>query len=214
MRFLLTAFEPFDKDPVNVSQEVLEALPDSLGPHPIEKLLLPCSFRKAFPKLEALLKKRAYDVVLCLGQAGNRQALCPERLAINLIDARIPDNDGLQPLDAPVREGGPAAYFSPLPVKAMVAAFRQAGLAARLSYSAGTYVCNQLMYRLLDHIACEQLPIKGGFLHLPRLDTLPVPGDVNALPASLDAQVKGLFLALQAILAYKEDLAQSMGTLD
>ena len=130
---------------------------------------LPVAFDRALPTLEAAIVETRPAVVLCVGEAGGRAELSLERVAINLADARIPDNDGRQPMDRPVAADGPAAYFASLPVKAAAAALRDAGLPAALSQSAGTFVRNHVFYGLLHLAARRRLPLLGGFLHVPHL---------------------------------------------
>ena len=165
MPILVTAFSPFGGDAQNASQEILNALPETLGGVRLEKRLLPVSFRSA-PRLalEAVERLRP-ETIVCLGQAAGRDAVTPERVAVNLMDAAMPDNDGFQPVDEPVIPNAPAAYFSTLPVKAMVEAMQRIGVPARLSDTAGTYVCNALMYALLHHVR----GIPCGFIHVPYL---------------------------------------------
>ncbi len=168
MTVLVTAFEPFGGEAVNASQEALARLPEELGGARLVKRVLPVAFDAAADGLRRAVRETAPDAVLCLGEAGGRAALTPERVAVNLRDARIPDNAGARPVDEPVVPGGPAAYFATLPVRAMAEAVRAAGLPAELSNTAGTYVCNTVMYALLDQLERERPGVRGGFLHLPR----------------------------------------------
>ena len=165
MPILVTAFTPFGGDALNASQEILNALPATLGGVRLEKRLLPVSFRAA-PRLalEAAERLRP-EAIVCLGQAGGRDVVTPERVAVNLMDAAISDSDGFQPVDEPVIPNAPAAYFSTLPVKAMVEAMQRVGVPARLSNSAGTYVCNALMFAMLH----QTKDIPCGFIHVPYL---------------------------------------------
>ena len=169
MKALVTGFEPFGGEPVNPAQRAVEGLATRLGDIEIITQILPVSFARALPLLEAAILETAPAIVLCLGEAGGRCELSLERVAINLDDARIPDNDGRQPIDCPVTAGGPAAYFASLPVKAAAAALCDAGLPAVVSHSAGTFVCNHVFYGLLQFAAtCRPAPLCG-FLHLPYL---------------------------------------------
>ena len=166
-KILITGFEPFGKDTVNASWEAVSRLEDRIGDLEVTKLLIPTVFGEAAEKVLEAARELQPDVILCVGQAGNRTMVTPEMVAINLRDARIPDNGGRQPVDEAVREDGPAAYFSSVPVKRMVAAIREAGIPAFLSYSAGTFVCNDILYSLL-HLAARDYPaMKGGFIHVP-----------------------------------------------
>ena len=164
---LFTGFEPFGGETVNPAFEAVRLLPDSAGGMPIRRLRLPTSFRYAGEtRLEAVDAWRP-EAVVCVGQAGGRKTVTPEKVAINYIDARIPDNDGAQPADVPIRADGPAAYFATLPVRAIDEAIRAAGVPCAVSYSAGCYVCNFVMYTLLDHLAQTAPDVLGGFIHVP-----------------------------------------------
>ena len=192
MPILVTAFTPFGGDALNASQEILNALPDVLSGVRLEKRLLPVSFRAA-PQIaaEAAASLRP-EAIVCLGQAGGRDAVTPERVAVNLMDAKIPDNDGFQPVDEPVIPNAPAAYFSALPVKAMVEAMQRIGVPARLSNTAGTYVCNALMYAML-HQAKE---IPCGFIHVPFLAEQ---GKEETPSLSKDCVLRGVTVCLQIL---------------
>src|SRR5579864_8093058 len=169
MKVLVTGFEPFDRDSINPSLEAVRRLPPRLGDLIVATRVLPTAFGRALAALEDAVMTTAPDIVLCLGLAGGRAALSLERVAINIDDARIPDNDENQPIDVPVVAGGPAAYFATLPIKAAAAALREAGLPAIVSNSAGTFVCNHVFYGLM-HLAATRRPgMRGGFLHLPLL---------------------------------------------
>ena len=167
MTILITAFEPFQQETINATMEALSLLPDSVCGHTLFKRTIPVVFGKAVEAVTALVDDLRPEAVICPGQASGRAEVTPERVAINVMDARIPDNAGEQPADAPIREDGPAAYFSTLPVKAMVQAMKEAGVPASLSNTAGTFVCNDLMYGLLDHLARTGRNIPAGFIHIP-----------------------------------------------
>lgn len=164
---LFTGFEPFDGETVNPALEAVRLLPDSAGGMPIRRLRLPTSFRHAGETLLEAVDAWRPEAVVCVGQAGGRKTVTPEKVAINYIDARIPDNDGAQPADVPIRADGPAAYFATLPVRAIDEAIRAAGVPCAVSYSAGCYVCNFVMYTLLDHLAQTAPDVLGGFIHVP-----------------------------------------------
>lgn len=176
---LVTAFDPFDGQSINPAQKVLEHLPDTLDIGEAEvrlvTLVVPTEFGASIARAtERIAQVRPFAVV-CLGQAGGRAAITPERVAINVDDARIPDNAGARPVDTPVVPGGPAAYFSALPIKAMVQAMRDAGYPAAVSNTAGTFVCNHLMYGVAhflaqggESLAGEDLAdVQSGFIHVP-----------------------------------------------
>lgn len=164
---LFTGFEPFGGETVNPALEAVRLLPDSAGGMPIRRLRLPTSFRRAGETLLEAVDAWRPEAVVCVGQAGGRKTVTPEKVAINYIDARIPDNDGAQPADVPIRADGPAAYFATLPVRAIDEAIRAAGVPCAVSYSAGCYVCNFVMYTLLDHLAQTAPDVLGGFIHVP-----------------------------------------------
>lgn len=167
---LVTCFEPFGGDNLNSSQAVALALQGQvIGGLTVVAVVLPCVFATAPAALLQALEQWQPRLVLALGQAAGRAELSLERVAINCIDAPIADNAGQQPTDVPIVEGGPPAYFTTLPVKAMVSAMRQAGLPAGLSNSAGTFVCNQVFYCLQRQFAFAQPPAPSGFMHLPLL---------------------------------------------
>ena len=164
---LFTGFEPFGGETVNPALEAVRLLPDSAGGVPIRRLRLPTSFRRAGETLLEAVDAWRPEAVVCVGQAGGRKTVTPEKIAINYIDARIPDNDGAQPADVPIRADGPAAYFATLPVRAIDEAISAAGVPCAVSYSAGCYVCNFVMYTLLDHLAQTAPDVLGGFIHVP-----------------------------------------------
>lgn len=164
---LITGFEPFDGEAVNPSWAVAQALHGQvIAGARVAAVQLPCVFAQALLSLQAALDRQRPAWVLALGLAGSRSAVSVERVAVNLVDARIPDNAGAQPVDEPVVAGGPAAFFTGLPAKAIVAALRQAGWPAELSHSAGSFVCNQVFYGLMQALAARP-GVVGGFIHLP-----------------------------------------------
>ena len=167
MRALVTGFDPFGGDPVNPSSLAVAGLTRRIGDVDIATAQLPTSYADSARVLLGAIDEVRPDFVLCVGQAGGRTELCLERVAINVQDARIPDNDGNQPIDVPVVAHGPAAYFATLPIKACVAEMRKAGLPAVVSNTAGTFVCNHILYALMDIIRQQPTPMRGGFLHIP-----------------------------------------------
>jgi len=199
MKILITAFEPFGGEPVNPALETLRALPDTIDGAAIVKLTVPVSFARSVPVVLAAIRKESPDAVLCLGQAGGRAALTPERIAINLDDASIPDCDGAKPIDQPISKTGAPAYFATLPVKAMVTAIQAAGVPASLSNTAGTYVCNHLMYGVLEDLAEHAPDTIGGFMHLPYLheQVADKPGKPSL---SREEMVRGVEAAVMAIV--------------
>ena len=210
MKILLTAFEPFGGDTVNPAQEAVALVSDSIGGAEIVKIGVPVVFGKSVSVVAEAMERERPDVVLCIGQAGGRFGLTPERVAINLDDARIPDNEGNQPLDKPIFEDGAPAYFTQLPAKAMVVAIRAAGVPSSLSYTAGTFVCNHLMYGVLYHIAKSYPGMKGGFMHVPFLHEQ-IMNRPNTPSLSTGDIVRGIEAAISAILTNDEDVSYVMG---
>jgi pyroglutamyl-peptidase len=169
---LLTGFEPFDGESINPSWEAARALDGELiGGGRIHARLLPCAFGESLRVLRKEMRVLRPDLVLCVGQAGGRAAVTPERVAINIDDARIADNAGRQLADQPIVRGGPAAYWSTLPIKAIVAALSEARIPAAVSQTAGTFVCNHVFYGLMHALAhARRRPRpRGGFIHIPYL---------------------------------------------
>ena len=167
MKLLLTAFDPFGGDAINPALEAVKLVADKIGRFDIVKLEVPTVFRKSIDTVAKAIEEEKPDVVLCIGQAGGRFEITPERVAINVDDARIKDNEGNQPIDIKIFEDGENAYFTTLPIKAMVEAIREVNLPAAVSNTAGTFVCNHLMYGVLYTLAKKYPHIKGGFTHVP-----------------------------------------------
>ena len=208
---LLTGFEPFGGDSVNPSWDVACALDGELIDGVcVHALQLPCVFGRAIPTLLAALRRHRPQAVLALGLAANRLELSLERVAINVDDARIPDNAGGQPIDDPVVARGPAAYFSTLPIKAIVAALQDAGLPATVSQTAGTFVCNHLFYGLM-HSLRRRPGVRGGFMHVPLLPAQATAGGPPGL--ALADQVRGVRLALLTTLQVGTDLRVGGGSI-
>ena len=165
---LITGFEPFGGETENPSWEAVRRLEgDRIDGHPLVPRMMPCVFGAAIARLEDEIAALDPAIVICVGQAGGRAEISLERVAINLEDARIPDNSGAQPLDRPVVEGGPAAYFSGLPVKAIVRDLTEAGIPAALSQTAGTFVCNHIFYGVCHATQRRRRKIRAGFIHIP-----------------------------------------------
>ncbi len=194
MKLLLTAFEPFGGDSTNASLEALKRIRTPQGIE-LETLCLPVEFGTAGERLKARIEDAKPDAIVCLGQAAGRSALTPERVAINLRDAAIPDNAGRQPKDEPCVPGAPAAYFSTLPVKQMVQRAAALGLPAAVSNTAGTFVCNDLFFSLMHLTATAYPGLRAGFIHLP---CLPEQAGRSGLNASLCCEAAAL--GLEAML--------------
>ncbi len=207
---LLTGFDAFGGETLNPSWLAVQALHgEHIAGHPVIGLQLPTVFGQSRELLRAAVARHRPAVVLCCGQAGGRAAISLERVAINVDDARIPDNAGVQPVDAPVVAGGPVAYFSTLPIKAMLHALRRQGLAVEVSQTAGTFVCNHVFYGLMHLLAEPQhAGRRGGLVHLPWLPSQGQP----ALP--LDELVRGLRVAVETVLATGTDIRLGAGALD
>jgi pyroglutamyl-peptidase len=193
-QLLITGFDPFGGASVNPAREAVMALPDVVGDYALTKLEIPTVFGLAAETVLQAAEILCPDVILCVGQAGGRAAITPEVVAINLREASIPDNAGNQPKNMPVVENAPAAYFSTLPVRAMAEGVKAAGIPCSLSYSAGVFVCNDLLYTLLHHY--DGTDTRVGFVHIPYLPEQAGEG-VASLP--LEDAVRGLTAAIQAI---------------
>jgi pyroglutamyl-peptidase len=218
VRILVTGFEPFGGQSLNPSWEVARALHGlTLPGAQVATVQLPCVFAQALPVLQQALATHSPDIVLALGQAEGRCDFSVERVAINVMDARIPDNAGAQPIDVPVIAGGPAAYFSTLPIKSLVAGLKAAGFPASVSQTAGTFVCNQVFYALQHTLA--GLGVHSGFVHLPLLPEQAAQWKGPTLPSwPAGLQIAATQQALTLLLAQRQqglaDAAISGGTLN
>lgn len=167
MKVLITGFDPFGGESINPAWEAVKEIRDTIDGSSIVKMQIPTVVRKSIAKVHDKMAEIHPDIVISVGQAGGRFGVTPERVAINVTDARIPDNEGNQPIDEIIFEDGDTAYFSNLPVKAMVQAMKDAGYPSSLSNSAGTYICNHVMYGILYYIQKEFPGTRGGFIHVP-----------------------------------------------
>ncbi|WP_054840685.1 pyroglutamyl-peptidase I [Thermococcus peptonophilus] len=168
MKVLVTGFEPFGGEEINPSWEAVKVLPDEIdGGADVVKFQLPVTFNGVREMLPRLIVKEHPDAVVLTGQAGGRPNITVERVAINVMDSTMPDNEGYKPEDEPVFEGAPAAYFATVPVKAIVKALREAKIPAAVSNTAGTYVCNTAMFTALHTIEVSGMTTKAGFIHVP-----------------------------------------------
>ncbi|WLS77779.1 pyroglutamyl-peptidase I [Erwinia pyri] len=203
---LITAFEPFGGEQINPSWEAVSHLHERMlcGAKIVAKQL-PCAFGASLEALYAAIEEVEPEMVIAVGQAGGRTDVTIERVGINVDDARIPDNAGNQPIDEPIVEGGPAAYFSTLPIKAIVEGIREAGIPASVSQTAGTYVCNHVMYGLMHYLAQHKNAIRGGFIHIPYLPEQAVkhPGAAS-MPAP--TVILALEMALSIALTVDQDI--------
>lgn len=164
-KLLITGFEPFGGEVLNASWEAVSRLPEEIAHYQLTKLQIPTVFGYAADKVLEAAGVLEPDVILCIGQAGGRMEVTPEVIGINLRESRMADNAGNQPVNVPVIEGGDAAYFSTVPVREMVREIKKAGIPASLSYTAGTFVCNDLLYTLLHHYHDTRTQV--GFIHVP-----------------------------------------------
>ena len=205
MKILITGFDPFGGEPVNPALEAVKLMKDEITGAKIIKLEIPTVFQKSVEKIHEMMKAERPDVVLSIGQAGGRFGVTPERVAINVDDARIKDNEGNQPVDTPIFTDGEAAYFSNLPVKAMVEAIKNKGLPSTLSNSAGTFVCNHVMYGVLYYIHKEFPNVRGGFIHVPFI-TDQVVTKPNVASMALADITEALEAAVEAIVKNQKDI--------
>ena len=186
MKALVTGFDAFSGDAINPSRDAVQRLPARIGTLTVVSAVLPTSFRRATTRLRALIQREQPDIVLCVGLAADRAAISIERVAVNLDDARVPDNDGACPRDKPVVRGGPAAYFSSLPVRKIVARLTAENIPCELSMSAGTFVCNHVFYALMHGAARDEPRMRAGFVHVPALSALSLEQMVQGLTRVLD----------------------------
>lgn len=215
MKILITGFDPFGGATVNPSYLAVQQLPNHIAGAELVKTQIPTEFYESARQLEQHIRAYQPDIVLNIGQAGGRTALSFERVAINLDDARIPDNKGQQPMDQMIQATGPAAYMTQLPIKAMAKAVRAQGIPAQISYSAGTFVCNHIMYQMQYLIETDYPNIQAGFIHVPFLPEQVV-NQAHHPSMTLDAIVTGLTSAIKALVEFDPttpDIHTTEGTL-
>ncbi len=213
MKVLVTGFEPFDGESINPGGEAVSELKSELEGCTIIKAQIPVTFAKCSEKLAAVMELEKPDIVLCIGQAAGRADISIERVAINISDAAIADNEGNFPVDEKIREDGGNAYFSNLPIKAMVESLRQNNIPASVSNTAGTYVCNYLMYVLLYQINKKYPDTRGGFIHVPYLPSQVI-DKKRAFPSmSQETIVKALEIAIQTAAKTGTDSKIAYGTI-
>jgi len=205
-KILVTGFEPFGGEPVNPALEAVKLLNGKeITGYEVVTREIPTVFGKAIHSLKVSIDEINPDMVICVGQAGGRSTITPERVAINVDDARITDNENNQPIDTEIVPGGPSAYFSKLPVKAMVKIMHENGIPASVSNTAGTFVCNHIFYGLMNYLDTSGKDIRGGFIHIPFLPEQIVrnPGHPSM---SLELIVKGLELSIEAAILNETDI--------
>ena len=200
MKIIVTGFDPFGGETINPSIECVKALPEIEGVELI-RLELPTVFKESAIRLNEVINDVKPDAVLSVGQAGGRAGITMERIAINVDDARIPDNISQQPIDEAIQSEGEAAYFTTLPIKRIVKALREAGISAEVSNSAGTFVCNHIMYQALFAATKADKPFKAGFMHIPFIPEQTT--DKPSLP--LEESTKALQIAIETIRDYIND---------
>jgi pyroglutamyl-peptidase len=211
-KVLVTGFDPFGEDHVNPALEAVKQL-EGKRIDDVEIVIqeVPTVFHEAIKVVAQAIELHQPDVVICVGQAGGRTQITPERVAINLDDARIPDNKKNQPIDEHIVEGGPVAYWSTLPVKRIVHHMKEAGIPAAVSHTAGTFVCNHLFYGLMNYLEKHAPQVRGGFIHIPFIPEQTV--NNNAPSLGLDTIVRGLEMAAVIAANEKEDIREIGGTI-
>lgn len=211
-KVLITGFDPFGNDVVNPALEAVKKL-EGKKVNDVEFITqeVPTVFHKSIEVVSQAIEAHKPDVVICVGQAGGRTQITPERVAINVDDARIPDNQKNQPIDETIVKDGPAAYWSTLPVKRMVHHMKEAGIPAAVSNSAGTFVCNHLFYGVMNYLEKNAPHIRGGFIHIPFIPEQTV--NNNAPSLGLDTIVKGIEIAAVVAVNEEEDIREVGGTI-
>ena len=200
MKIIVTGFDPFGGEKINPSIECVKALPEIEGVE-LFRVELPTVFKESAIRLNEVINDVKPDAVLCVGQAGGRPGVTMERIAINVDDARIPDNISQQPIDEVIQLDGEAAYFTTLPIKRIVNAIRKAGIPAEVSNTAGTFVCNHIMYQALFAATNADKSFKAGFMHIPFIPEQTT--DKPSLP--LEESTKALQIAIETIRDYLHD---------
>lgn len=190
-KLLITGFEPFGGESINPSWEAVLRLPDTVGRYTLTKLRVPVVFKRGAEVIIEKALELKPDVILSIGQAGGRDAVTPELVGLNLRHAGMPDNEGNEPFDEPIADCGENAYFSTLPVRKMSEAIRSLGIPSRVSYSAGAYVCNDVLYTLLHRFRDSETRV--GFIHIPysaeqgKSPSMELDAVVNALSAAIES---------------------------
>ena len=209
MKILVTGFDPFGGEPINPAIESVKKLPDNIAGAQIIKLEIPTVKGKSIKKIEKAIEEHNPDVILSIGQAGGRFDISVERVGINLDDFRIPDNEGNQTIDEPIFPDGENAYFVDLPVKAMVKNIQKNKIPASVSYTAGTFICNHILYGTLYLINKKYKNKKSGFIHIPFLPEQVI-NKKNTPSMELNTIVKGLIAAIEAIVKNDKDIKEKL----
>lgn len=210
MKVLVTGFDPFGGESVNPAYEAVKLLPETICGAEVVKLEIPTVYAKAGQTVEAAIEEHQPEVVLCIGQAGGRSSIQIEKVAINLAEARIKDNEGNQPSDEPIHEDGETAYFTNLPCKAVVNELRNNNIPSHISYTAGTFVCNEVMYHVLYLIDKKYNNMRGGFIHVPYVLEQVIDKPQGTPAMSVETIAKGLELAIKAIVENEKDINLSL----
>jgi pyroglutamyl-peptidase len=201
MRILLTGFDPFGGEKINPAFEAVKLVQDRIADSDIIKLEIPTVIGKCDKLVAQMVREKKPDVVLSIGQAGGRFDISVERVAVNIIDARIPDNEGNQPFDQQIRKDGENAYFATIPVKAIAERIKSKGLPASVSYTAGTYVCNYIMYCELYMAATEFPKLRCGFIHVPFSTSQAINKPTPVPTMSIENMTLAIEAAIETIIA-------------
>ncbi len=212
MKILVTGFDPFGGETVNPAFEAVKLLPKKIKDAEVITVEIPTVFGRGAKEVEKAILEHKPNAVVCIGQAGGRSCISIERVGINLREASIPDNDGNQPFDEKIKQDGENAYFATIPVKAMVNHVRKNGIPSHLSYTAGSYVCNDVMYTLLYMLDKKYPDIKGGFIHVPYAVEQVVNKVNNIASMPVQTIAKGIEYAIEAIVDNELDINEAMGT--
>ncbi|MGB9709509.1 MAG: pyroglutamyl-peptidase I [Infirmifilum sp.] len=204
VKIIVSGFEPFGGDKTNSSWEAVKLLPDSLEGAEVVKVQLPVSFRKVKDLIPLILEEHKPTLLLLTGQASGISSLHVERVAINVMDARIADNDNYKPEDEPIYPGAPAAYFATIPVKRAVESIRAAGVPAAVSNSAGTFVCNAAMYTALHYVESGKMGTLVGFVHVPASPLQALQGNIPSMAPGLAA--RGIEACIKACIQYQRTI--------
>ena len=211
MKILVTGFDPFGGETINPAFEAIKLIPDTIKGAEIIKLEVPTVFKRGPQATIDAVEEYQPDYVLCIGQAGGRSQLTPEYVGINYVQARIPDNAGDQPLNQPLVKGAPNAYFTQLPVYAMVEKMKENGIPASVSYTAGTYVCNAMLFCVLHALNTKYPNTKGGFMHVPYATSQIVNQPAGTPGMNLKDIAKGIELSIEAIIENPSDITSQGG---
>ncbi|MDU5201075.1 pyroglutamyl-peptidase I [Finegoldia magna] len=210
MKILVSGFDPFGGEKINPAIEAVKLLSDEIKGNEVIKIEIPTVIGKSVDKLKEKIAEVKPDVVISVGQAGGREDITVERVAINVDDCRIKDNEGNQPIDEKIAEDGPDAYLLTLPIKAIVENIKSANIPASVSNTAGTFICNHVAYGMAHVRATEYPNMRTGFIHIPFLPEQ-VLNKAHTASMSLDTIVKALEKAIEAVIDNDEDIKVTGG---